>query len=112
GRAEVTDIPCVPNGTQVTLAGTTGVASINGLNAGSTSEYVSFTESDFGNPQPVGSSLSLQTALENLLPPVLSPFLDPLDDALNSVLTTLGVRLGSMDMIVHGVRCNTPTLVL
>ncbi|MBX3495154.1 MAG: hypothetical protein KF769_02835 [Parvibaculum sp.] len=38
--------------------------------------------------------------------------LTALDPVVNSLLTTLGVRLGSMDMIVHGVRCNTPTLVL
>jgi len=35
-----------------------------------------------------------------------------LDPVINSLLTTLGVTLGSMDMIVHGVRCNAPVLVL
>lgn len=35
-----------------------------------------------------------------------------LDPVINSLLTTLGVTLGSMDMTVHGVRCNAPVLVL
>lgn len=35
----------------------------------------------------------------------------PLDTVVNSLLTTLGVKLGSMDMIVHGAKCQSPTLV-
>lgn len=31
---------------------------------------------------------------------------------IDSLLTTLGIRLGSMDMTVQGVKCNSPTLVL
>jgi uncharacterized membrane protein len=37
--------------------------------------------------------------------------LTPLDAVIDSLLTTLGVKLGAMDMIVHGAKCRAPTLV-
>lgn len=57
----------------------------------------------------LGALLSGATSTLTLVISGASAALDPVVD---SLLTTLGVRLGSMDMIVHGTRCNTPVLVL
>lgn len=63
----------------------------------------------------LSSLLNLLTALissvtSGLLSLILG-ILTPLDTVLDSVLATLGVSLGEMDMIVHGAKCNAPTLV-
>ncbi|WP_041535766.1 pilus assembly protein TadG-related protein [Parvibaculum lavamentivorans] len=53
--------------------------------------------------------------LAGLLTTILSAVgngLAVLDPIISSLLTTLGIKLGVMDMTVHGVRCNSPTLVL
>jgi uncharacterized membrane protein len=70
----------------------------------------------------LGASFSggaLATAINNLLASTVTPLLrgtlvtlltalDPVTDAL---LKTLGLRLGAIDTVVHGVSCGVPTLV-
>lgn len=109
GTAEVSSIPCREDGTKVSLTGTTGI--VSGLvSLGSTSHpNVTFSESEFGTAKQVSSVLSLQAALGGLLSAVVP--LEALEDFINSLLTTLGVKLGAMDMIVHGAKCRAPTLV-
>ncbi len=46
-----------------------------------------------------------------LLRPVLVNILSALDPATDTLLRTIGLRLGVIDVVVHGVRCGTPTLV-
>lgn len=63
----------------------------------------------------LSSLLSLLTSLissvtSGLLAAILG-ILTPLDAVLDSVLASLGVSIGEMDMIVHGAKCNAPTLV-
>jgi len=41
----------------------------------------------------------------------LAAIMTPMDSATDTLLKTIGLRLGAMDVIVHGVRCGTPTLV-
>ena len=110
GTAEISNIPCIRGGTMASLSSTTGI--VSGLvSLGSTSHPdIPFTEAEYGEPKEVSSTLSLQSALGSVLP-ILVP-IAPLEDFVNSLLSTLGVRLGSMDMTVHGVRCNAPVLVL
>ncbi len=50
----------------------------------------------------------VQAAVGALLAPVLSSALDPL---LASLLSALGLRFGSMDVVVPGMRCGVPALV-
>lgn len=61
---------------------------------------------------PVPGLSTLLSDVTAALAPVIENTSTLLDPVVNSLLTTLGIRLGSMDMIVHGVRCNTPVLVI
>jgi uncharacterized membrane protein len=47
----------------------------------------------------------------NLLRPILVAAVSPLDGTVDTLLRTLGLRLGTIDTVVHGARCGTPTLV-
>jgi uncharacterized membrane protein len=47
----------------------------------------------------------------DLLRPILVTALSALDGQVDTLLRTLGLRLGTIDTVVHGVRCGTPTLV-
>lgn len=65
-----------------------------------------------------GGLSSLLSILGSLVTNTLSSLLTaitqalvPLDTVVNSLLTTLGVKLGAMDMTVHGAKCRAPTLV-
>lgn len=51
------------------------------------------------------------SGLVNTLVATISTALVPLDAVVDSLLTTLGVKLGAMDMIVHGAKCRAPVLV-
>lgn len=51
------------------------------------------------------------TGMVNTLVSTITGALVPLDAVLDSLLTTLGVKLGAMDMIVHGAKCRAPVLV-
>jgi uncharacterized membrane protein len=52
----------------------------------------------------------LSTVLSQLTSSILGA-LSPLDSTLDALLGTLGIGVGEMDMIVHGAKCNAPTLV-
>lgn len=54
---------------------------------------------------------TLNTIVVPLLRPVLVSLLSALDAPVDTLLRSLGLRLGVMDTVVHGVRCGTPTLV-
>jgi uncharacterized membrane protein len=54
---------------------------------------------------------TLNATVLPLLRPVLVSLLSALDAPVDTLLRTLGLRLGVMDTVVHGVRCGTPTLV-
>lgn len=47
----------------------------------------------------------------DLLRPILVTALSTLDGQVDTLLRALGLRLGTIDTVVHGVRCGTPTLV-
>lgn len=53
----------------------------------------------------------LLSAVVPALNTAITSALVPLDAVVNSLLTTLGVKLGAMDMTVHGAKCRAPTLV-
>lgn len=98
---------------------------------------IPFTVSDYGKPVPtpnnsninlfgqLGSALSITNlsllGILNLTPlgTVLSALLSAIGGALapleshiiNPLLDTLGIKLGAMDLIVHGAKCTAPTLV-
>lgn len=95
---------------------------------------VNFSQAEFGEVKSTSSDVVLiselagATEIENLtllgilnLTPLatvttallssITGALAPLDAVVNSLLTTLGVKLGAMDMIVHGAKCRAPTLV-
>jgi uncharacterized membrane protein len=54
---------------------------------------------------------TLNATVLPLLRPVLISLLSALDAPVDTLLRSLGLRLGVMDTVVHGVRCGTPTLV-
>jgi len=54
---------------------------------------------------------TLNATILPLLRPVLVSLLSALDAPVDTLLRSLGLRLGVMDTVVHGVRCGTPTLV-
>jgi len=54
---------------------------------------------------------TLNATVLPLLRPVLVSLLSALDAPVDTLLRSLGLRLGVMDTVVHGVRCGTPTLV-
>jgi uncharacterized membrane protein len=64
---------------------------------------------------PPGGLGTLVTNLLNpvldLLRPILVGVVSPLDSTVDTLLRTLGLRLGTIDTVVHGARCATPTLV-
>jgi uncharacterized membrane protein len=47
----------------------------------------------------------------DLLKPILTTAFFALDTQTDTLLRSLGLRLGVIDTVVHGVRCSTPTLV-
>jgi uncharacterized membrane protein len=47
----------------------------------------------------------------DLLRPILVTALSTLDGQVDTLLRALGLRLGTIDTVVHGVRCGIPTLV-
>jgi uncharacterized membrane protein len=47
----------------------------------------------------------------DLLKPILTTAFSALDTQTDTLLRSLGLRLGVIDTVVHGVRCSTPTLV-
>ena len=57
----------------------------------------------------INSTLNL--TVKPLLRPVLVSLLSALDAPVDTLLRSLGLRLGVIDTVVHGVRCGTPTLV-
>ena len=64
------------------------------------------------NVSVTAGGLSLYaTPLQTLLQGLLSNILTNLDGPTDLLLRTLGLRLGVMDVAVHGVRCGIPTLV-
>ncbi|MES2256420.1 MAG: pilus assembly protein TadG-related protein [Pseudomonadota bacterium] len=54
---------------------------------------------------------TLNATVLPLLRPVLVSLLSALDAPTDTLLRSLGLRLGVIDTVVHGVRCGTPTLV-
>ncbi|MDO9128151.1 MAG: hypothetical protein Q7U42_14900, partial [Parvibaculum sp.] len=116
------DVPLLPD-IQLSARGSYPIAS------GGPTDF-SFTQSDIDSVPPqvkeMSSDVSVISGLANALevqPDILNGVLDSLltvvsevlgalDPVLNSLLRTLGVKLGGLDMIVHGVRCNAPVLVL
>lgn len=54
---------------------------------------------------------TLNTIVVPLVRPVLVSLLSALDAPVDTLLRSLGLRLGVMDTVVHGVRCGTPSLV-
>jgi len=54
---------------------------------------------------------TLSATVLPLLRPVLISLLSALDAPVDTLLRSLGLRLGVIDTVVHGVRCGTPTLV-
>lgn len=59
-------------------------------------------------------SINLTSLLSTVVPALttaISAAMAPLDTVVSSLLTTLGIKLGAMDMIVHGAKCQAPTLV-
>jgi uncharacterized membrane protein len=54
---------------------------------------------------------TLNATILPLLRPVLVNLLSALDAPTDTLLRSLGLRLGIIDTVVHGVRCGTPTLV-
>lgn len=54
---------------------------------------------------------TLNATILPLLRPVLVSLLSALDAPVDTLLRSLGLRLGVIDTVVHGVRCGTPTLV-
>jgi uncharacterized membrane protein len=93
---------------------------IDGMTVKSTSSDVAILSGLGGaleiEPVLLGTSLpgldALLSGVTSTLTSVASGVSASLDPVVDGLLTTLGVRLGSMDMIVHGTRCNTPVLVL
>lgn len=98
-------------------------ASVSGtipVAAGGPSE-VSFSESEYDEAKSMSSDTALSTldvivgggplVPRTQLSSAISGVLGSLNMVVDSILTTLGVKLGSMDMIVHGARCNAPVLV-
>lgn len=53
----------------------------------------------------------LSGTLMPLLKPVLASLLSALDPAVDTLLRTLGLRLGAMDVVLHGASCSGPVLV-
>ncbi|MBX3445776.1 MAG: hypothetical protein KF765_03395 [Parvibaculaceae bacterium] len=85
---------------------------------------VNFSESEFGLPKQtasqvnvisnLGGALTIGGATGQILSGLTSAIasaLTPLDQVLDAVLASVGVKLGSMDMIVHGAKCHAPVLV-
>ena len=92
------------------LPGTQTVSSSSMLTALSTSLGSSLTLnlSLLGTPiLPITLS-----AIKTLVVAAITPVFGVLDQLLNPLLAALGVRLGSMDVTVTGVRCGVPSLVL
>lgn len=54
---------------------------------------------------------TLNATILPLLRPVLVNLLSALDAPTDTLLRSLGLRLGIIDTVIHGVRCGTPTLV-
>jgi uncharacterized membrane protein len=116
-------LPSVPLGlVQVSAAsGNVGI--------GQVTQTFSFTRSDIsaGTPKSVGTASALSTALNGLvtnltvqpnIPIVtaavkttLTTALNAIEPVLNGLLTSLGVRLGYMDVRATTVRCGIPALV-
>ncbi|WP_421862636.1 hypothetical protein [Parvibaculum sp.] len=66
----------------------------------------------FGGLSVILSALgSLVTNTLSSLLSAITQALVPLDSVVDALLTTLGIKLGAMDMIVHGAKCQAPTLV-
>lgn len=84
---------------------------------------IGFSESEYDTPKPISSDVSvisdLGDSLEvggsgNILSGLtnaIAAALGPLDLILTQLLDILGIKLGSMDMVVHGTKCRAPTLV-
>lgn len=53
----------------------------------------------------------LNTTLTGLVKGLVVSLVTALDPVTDTLLRTLGLRLGEMDVLVHGVSCGTPTLV-
>jgi uncharacterized membrane protein len=66
----------------------------------------------FDPPGGLGTLVTnLLNPILNLLRPILVGVVSPLDSTVDTLLRTLGLRLGTIDTVVHGARCGTPTLV-
>jgi uncharacterized membrane protein len=77
---------------------------------------------NLGNTMHLSASFNggaLTTTINGLLNNTVMPALQTelamimtqMDPAADTLLKTIGLRLGAMDVVVHGVRCGTPTLV-
>jgi uncharacterized membrane protein len=77
---------------------------------------------NLGNTMHLSASFNggaLTTTINSLLNNTVMPALQTelamimtqMDPAADTLLKTIGLRLGAMDVVVHGVRCGTPTLV-
>ncbi|HEY4265595.1 MAG TPA: pilus assembly protein TadG-related protein [Micropepsaceae bacterium] len=66
----------------------------------------------FDSPGGLGGVITaLLNPILDLLRPLLVGIIAPLDGTVDTLLRTLGLRLGTIDTVVHGARCGTPTLV-
>jgi uncharacterized membrane protein len=104
-------------------------AASGNVGIGQVTQTFSFTRSDIsaGTPKSVGTASALSTALNGLvtnltvqpnIPIVtaavkttLTTALNAIEPVLNGLLTSLGVRLGYMDVRATTVRCGIPALV-
>ena len=65
----------------------------------------------FVPPSGLGLLTGTLNTVLGLLKPILVTTLSPLDGQIDTLLRSLGLRLGIIDTVVHGVRCSAPTLV-
>lgn len=85
---------------------------------------INFSENEFGQAKQTASHVNLVSSLGSAITigttdPLIRPgltsaisgALSPLDQILNAVLAAVGIKLGAMDMIVHGAKCHAPVLV-
>jgi len=66
---------------------------------------------NFVPPGGLGLLSGTVTSVLGLLKPILVTALGALDGQTDTLFRSLGLRLGIIDTVVHGVRCGTPTLV-
>ena len=96
--------------TQQTKSVSSSSTLLSGLSGAAEFELVALP--GYGGLSTILSTLgSLVTNTTSSLLSAIGQALVPLDIVIDSLLTTLGVKLGAMDMIVHGAKCRAPVLV-